>query len=82
MGSPPGGRTNKSFLKKIFASPHAGIYFRAKSEKHPLENLPHIPPDVLAGAKEELEAQYAAGKWAKRDTAGENLDKPVISSAT
>ncbi len=43
------------------------------SEKHPLENCPHIPPEVLAEAKKELEAQYAAGKWTKRDMAEDAL---------
>jgi hypothetical protein len=43
------------------------------SEKHPLENCPHIPPEVLAEAKKELAAQYAAGKWTKRDMAEDAL---------
>ena len=43
------------------------------SEKHPLGNCPHVPPEVLAEAKKELEAQYAAGKWTKRDMAADAL---------
>jgi hypothetical protein len=43
------------------------------SEKHPLENCPHIPADVLERCKPELAEQYAAGKWLKRDLADEAL---------
>lgn len=43
------------------------------SEKHPLKNCPHIPADVLARCEEELQAQYAEGKWLKRDLAEEAL---------
>ena len=43
------------------------------SEKHPLENCPHIPTDVLERCKLELAEQYAAGKWLKRDLADEAL---------
>lgn len=39
------------------------------SEKHPLENCPHIPPELLEPAKKELSAQYAEGKWLKKDPA-------------
>jgi len=43
------------------------------SEQHPLKNCPHVPPDVLARCERELAAQYAEGKWLKRDLAGEAL---------
>ncbi len=43
------------------------------SEKHPLKNCPHIPPDVLARCEKELAEQYAEGKWLKRDLAEEAL---------
>lgn len=43
------------------------------SEKHPLKNCPHIPAIVLARCEEELSAQYAEGKWLKRDLADEAL---------
>lgn len=39
------------------------------SEKHPLENCPHIPRELLEPAKKELAAQYADGKWLKKDPA-------------
>jgi hypothetical protein len=44
------------------------------SQKHPLKNCPHIPPDVLRAAETELEAQYKAGKWLKKDMAAEALE--------
>jgi hypothetical protein len=43
------------------------------SEKHPLKSCPHIPAIVLARCEEELTAQYAKGKWLKRDLAEEAL---------
>ncbi|MCP4023290.1 MAG: DUF3786 domain-containing protein [Desulfobacteraceae bacterium] len=43
------------------------------SEKHPLENCPHIKPDMLKDAQKELEEQYKAGKWLKKDMAAEAL---------
>jgi len=43
------------------------------SEQHPLKNCPHIAPDLLAECEQELAAQYAEGKWLKRDLAGEAL---------
>ena len=43
------------------------------SEKHPLKNCPHIPPDILARCEEELAIQYAEGKWLKKDLADEAL---------
>lgn len=44
------------------------------SEKHPLKNCPHIDPDVLKEAQIELEEQYKAGKWLKKDMAKEALE--------
>ncbi len=43
------------------------------SQKHPLKNCPHIHPDILKPAENELEAQYKAGKWLKKDMAAEAL---------
>ncbi|MCG8563581.1 MAG: DUF3786 domain-containing protein, partial [Desulfobacterales bacterium] len=43
------------------------------SEKHPLENCPHIPGDKLEWAQAELAEQYAQGKWLKKDMAQEAL---------
>ena len=44
------------------------------SEKHPLENCPHILSDVLGKAQKELEQQYKEGKWLKKDMAKEALE--------
>lgn len=44
------------------------------SEKHPLDGCPHLTPDMLQGCNEALEAQYAAGKWTKRDMAQDALN--------
>ncbi len=41
------------------------------SEKFPLKNCPHISEDVLRKCEKELEAQYAEGKWLKRDLASD-----------
>jgi hypothetical protein len=43
------------------------------SEKHPLENCPHLLPETIEKCRVELEAQYAAGKWTKRDMAEDAL---------
>ncbi len=43
------------------------------SDKHPLKNCPHLEDDVLQRCNVELEAQYAAGKWLKRDMAADAL---------
>ncbi len=37
------------------------------SEKFPIENCPHLPEQIIETCKKELAAQYAAGKWLKRD---------------
>ena len=43
------------------------------SDKHPLDGCPHLSPEVVARCTSELEAQYAAGKWTKRDMAEDAL---------
>jgi hypothetical protein len=51
------------------------LAFAAKvvSEQLPLETCPHIDPQVLSSAREQLLEQYASGKWLKRDTAADAL---------
>jgi hypothetical protein len=43
------------------------------SEKLPLRNCPYIEPETLAAAEKELEEQYKAGKWTKKDMAADAL---------
>ncbi len=43
------------------------------SEKLPLNNCPHIAREVLATAQAELNDQYAAGQWTKKDMAADAL---------
>ncbi len=43
------------------------------SEQLSLDNCPHIARDVLEKAQAELNEQYAAGKWTKRDLAADAL---------
>ncbi|MBL0731570.1 MAG: DUF3786 domain-containing protein [Desulfosarcina sp.] len=43
------------------------------SEKHPIENCPHLSADVVEKCKAELEKQYLSGKWLKRDMAEDAL---------
>lgn len=43
------------------------------SEKLPLKNCPHIAPELLEPAQAELNEQYKAGKWLKKDMAAEAL---------
>lgn len=43
------------------------------SEKHPIDGCPHLAPDVVERCNRELGAQYAAGKWTKRDLAEDAL---------
>ena len=52
------------------------------SEKHPLKNCPHIDPDTLKAAQQELEQQYKEGKWLKRDMAKEALEWAKQKSAS
>jgi len=44
------------------------------SEKLPLGNCPHLEPDVITKCQQELDEQYAAGKWLKRDMAQDALE--------
>ena len=43
------------------------------SEKHPIQNCPHLSPEVVAACEKELAEQYAAGKWLKRDMKADAL---------
>jgi hypothetical protein len=43
------------------------------SEKLPLEKCPHLSPETVASCRTELQAQYAAGKWTRRDMAQDAL---------
>ncbi len=43
------------------------------SEKHPLKNCPHLDPVVVERCNVELNEQYRAGKWLKRDMADDAL---------
>jgi hypothetical protein len=43
------------------------------SEQLPLKTCPHIDPETVARCQKELEAQYAAGKWTRRDMAEDAL---------
>jgi CO dehydrogenase/acetyl-CoA synthase gamma subunit (corrinoid Fe-S protein) len=43
----------------------------AVSEKLPLKNCPRLKPDVIEKCQKELDAQYTAGKWPKRERAQE-----------
>lgn len=52
------------------------------SEKHPLQNCPHIAHEVLAWAEKELEEQYCQGKWLKKDMASEALQLAKDKIAT
>jgi len=51
------------------------LAFAAKvvSEQLPLSNCPHLDPETLSSAQEQLQEQYASGKWLKRDTAADAL---------
>lgn len=43
------------------------------SEQLPLKTCPHIDPETLEHCQKELEVQYAAGKWTRRDMAEDAL---------
>jgi hypothetical protein len=43
------------------------------SEKHPLDNCPHLGSALVEKLQKELAAQYASGKWLKRDMAQDAL---------
>lgn len=44
------------------------------SEGLPLKNCPHLDAETLAWAQKELDEQYAAGKWTRKDTAADALE--------
>lgn len=44
------------------------------TEKLPLENCPHIDPELLAKSQAILEEQWAQGKWLKKDPAQDALN--------
>lgn len=43
------------------------------SEKLPLGRCPHLAPETVARCQPELDQQYAAGKWTRRDVAADAL---------
>ena len=43
------------------------------SEQLPLEKCPFLSAETVAACRDELQAQYAAGKWTKRDMAKDAL---------
>lgn len=43
------------------------------SEKYPINNCPHLDPSIIDQVQMELDEQYAAGKWLKRDMAQDAL---------
>ena len=44
------------------------------SEKYPINNCPHLDPSIVDQAQKELDEQYAAGKWLKRDMTQDALE--------
>ncbi len=52
------------------------------SEKHPINNCPHLDHSVIDHVQKELDEQYAAGKWLKRNMAKDALEwaKEKLSS--
>ena len=52
------------------------------SEKLPLEKCPYLSPEALVACKAELQAQYAAGKWTKKDMAQDALEWAKQRSAS
>lgn len=44
------------------------------SEKYPINNCPHLDPSIIDQVQRELDEQYAAGKWLKRDMAQDALE--------
>lgn len=43
------------------------------SERKPLATCPHIDPETLDWAQKELDEQYAAGKWTRKDMSADAL---------
>jgi len=52
------------------------------AEQHPLENCPHLSRETVEKCSRELGAQYAAGKWTKRDLAEDALQWAQERSAS
>lgn len=52
------------------------------SEKLALKNCPHIDPEILGPAQAELDEQYKAGKWLKKDMAAEALSMAKSKAAS
>lgn len=52
------------------------------SEKLPISNCPHLSADVVGRCRIELDEQYAAGKWLKRDMAADALQWAREKSAS
>jgi len=52
------------------------------SEQYPLNDCPHLDPEVLARCQAELDAQYAAGKWTKRNLVQDALQWAKQRSAS
>jgi ArsR family metal-binding transcriptional regulator len=52
------------------------------SERLFLEKLPYLSPEILAACKTESQAQYAAGKWIKKDMAQNALEWAKQRSAS
>ena len=52
------------------------------SEKLSLEKSPYLSPDVVTACTAELQAQYADGKWTKRDVAQDALEWAKQRSAS
>jgi hypothetical protein len=52
------------------------------SEKHPLAGCPHLDAEVVARCNRDLEVQYAASRWTKRDMAEDALQWAVTRCAS
>ncbi|MFZ5562961.1 MAG: DUF3786 domain-containing protein [Thermodesulfobacteriota bacterium] len=52
------------------------------SEKHPIGDCPHLSAETVAACEKELEAQYAAGKWLKKNPAKDALQWAKERSAS
>ena len=52
------------------------------SDKLPLENCPYLDPETLSKCTRELEAQYAEGKWLKRDMAQDALEWAIEKASS
>lgn len=46
---------------------------RVVADRLPLENCPHLSPETLDRCRPELEAQYAEGRWTRRDMLADAL---------